>query len=300
MSARPRSTAAVRVLALRGERAIEWPETVVGEEPLEIRVAAPGEPSEAVAVTMRTPGNDFELAVGFLLSEGLLEGRQLRSVRYCTEVDEEQLHNAVTVDVAAPIALDGRRRRFTVSASCGVCGSASIDSLAARCERIAPGPEVPASVLLALPDKLRASQPVFDATGGVHAAGLFDRTGACLAVREDVGRHNAVDKLLGWRYFEGHPAPAAGAPAAGAPAAGAPPASALLAGEPAVLVVSGRVSFEIVQKAAVGRFPIVVAVSAPSSLAVETAARLGLTLVGFARGERANVYTCPERVRLRT
>ncbi|MCU1491476.1 MAG: formate dehydrogenase family accessory protein FdhD [Acidimicrobiaceae bacterium] len=264
-----RATASVQVLALRGERALQWPETVVGEEPLEIRLASPGEASVPVAVTMRTPGNDFELAVGFLFSEGILTGPdELRSVRYCVDAGEQR-HNVVTVDLAHPVEVTPRS--FPVSASCGVCGTSSMEQLASRCAPLPLSQPIPASTLLGLPGALRGSQPVFDATGGVHAAGLF--AGAePLAVREDVGRHNAVDKLLGWQILE------------------APEM------EPPVLVVSGRVSFEIVQKAAVGRFPVLVAVSAPSSLAVETARLLGVTLVAFARGDRANVYSWPERV----
>ena len=281
-----RATAGVQVLALREGRSLRWPETVVGEEPLEIRIAPGGAPAEQVAVTMRTPGHDFELAVGFLVAEGVLAPSQVRAVRYCVDAGEQQ-HNVVTVDCAGEVPGD-RARRFTVSASCGVCGSAAVEELATRCIPLPPGPQMPASVLLALPEVLRSSQPVFDATGGVHAAGLFDRAGRCLAVREDVGRHNAVDKLLGWRVL----ASRAGAVDAGAGAGGEPCGGAV----PAALVVSGRVSFEIVQKAAVGRIPIIVAVSAPSSLAVDTARRLHLTLVAFARGARANVYSAPERV----
>ncbi|MDA8295199.1 MAG: formate dehydrogenase accessory sulfurtransferase FdhD [Actinomycetota bacterium] len=266
-----RPTAAVRVLALRGERRLAWPETVVGEEPLEIRVAQPDGRAETVAVTMRTPGHDFELAIGFLRAEGLLGPATMpRAVRYCVDAGE-RWHNVVTVDLTEPVRI-ARRRDFTVSASCGVCGSASIDDLAERCDALPPGPVLDPAQLLALPEALRAAQPLFDATGGVHAAGLFDRDGRLLAAREDVGRHNAVDKLLGWCALEAHRPDAA------------------------VLCVSGRVSFEIVQKAAVGRFPILIAVSAPSSLAVDTARRLGLTLIAFARGRHANVYAGPERV----
>ncbi len=269
-----RATASVRVLALRAGRAHDWPETVVGEEPLEIRLGPPGGPAHRVAVTMRTPGRDFELAVGFLVSEGMLAPRALRAVRYCSG-GGGQRYNVVTVEAVGPLDLS-RARAFPVSAACGICGSASVDDLAGRCEPLAPGPAVPAATLLGLPDKLRAAQEVFDATGGVHAAGLFDATGGRLVVREDVGRHNAVDKLLGWQVLAGATRRAAGAPA--------------------VLAVSGRASFELVQKAAVGRFPILVAVSAPSSLAVETARRLNVTLVAFARGDRANVYSASERV----
>lgn len=266
-----RPTAAVRVLALRGDRRLAWPETVVGEEPLEIRVAQPDGRAETVAVTMRTPGHDFELAIGFLLSEGLLDrSRMPRAVRYCVDAGE-QWHNVVTVDLAEPATI-ACRRDFTVSASCGICGSTSIDDLAERCDALPPGPVLGADRLLALPEALRGAQPLFDATGGVHAAGLFDRGGRLLAVREDIGRHNAVDKLLGWCALEKNRADAA------------------------ILCVSGRVSFEIVQKAVIGRFPILIAVSAPSSLAVDTARRLGLTLIAFARGAHANVYAGAQRV----
>ena len=268
-----RATAAVKVLALRDDRALDWPETVVGEEPLEIRCAPPGERASRVSVTMRTPGHDFELAAGFLLAEGIVpDPSAICSVRYCVEAGEQRF-NVVTVDLAVPVDLDGRRREHTVSASCGVCGTSSIEDLEARCQVAAPGPVVPAALLLGLPDTLRAHQELFERTGGIHAAGLFDAAGELLALREDIGRHNAVDKLLGWAALE-HRWPLA----------------------EAVLVVSGRVSFEIVQKAAVARIPIVVAVSAPSSLAVETARRLGMTLVAFARQGRGNVYAGPERV----
>ena len=266
-----RPTAAVRVLALRGDRRLAWPETVVGEEPLEIRVAQPDGRAETVAVTMRTPGHDFELAIGFMLSEGLLDRSRLpRAVGYCVDAGE-QWHNVVTVDLAEPATI-ARRRDFTVSPSCGICGSTSIDDLAERCDALPPGPVLGADRLLALPEALRGAQPLFDATGGVHAAGLFDRGGRLVAVREDIGRHNAVDKLLGWCALEKNRADAA------------------------ILCVSGRVSFEIVQKAVIGRFPILIAVSAPSSLAVDTARRLGLTLIAFARGAHANVYAGAQRV----
>lgn len=268
-----RATAGRRVLALRDGRAVDWPETVVGEEPLEIRCAPPGAPASRVSVTMRTPGNDFELAAGFLLTEGLVGGPgDLRAVRYCVEVDEQR-YNVVTVDLAVPVELEGRRRELPVSASCGVCGTSSIEELEARCRPVGPGRTVPAELLLRLPEALRARQELFERTGGIHAAGLFDLEGGLLALREDIGRHNAVDKLLGWAALSGRwPL------------------------EEAILVVSGRVSFEIIQKAAVGRIPIVVAVSAPSSLAVETADRLGMTLLAFVRDGRGNVYAGAERV----
>jgi len=263
------------ITALDGDRRTQRPDHVVGEEPLEIRLGGPGQTPEPVAVTMRTPGNDFELAVGFLLAEGLLgDQRDLRAVRYCQLPDgEPQLYNIVTVTTRAPVDLDDRRRSVTVSASCGICGTATLEQLEDRCPAIAPGEPIEARVLTGLPDRLREHQRVFERTGGLHAAGLYDHTGRMLAVREDVGRHNAVDKLVGWAAMERRL-----------------PLSA------AVLVVSGRVSFEIIQKAAVGGIPIVVAVSAPSSLAVATARQLGMTLACFVRGGRANLYSAPERV----
>jgi FdhD protein len=268
-----RPTAGVQVLALRGERAFRWPETVVGEEPLEIKVAPPAEPASKVSVTMRTPGNDFELAVGFLLTEGIVPRPSfIRGVRYCLEAGEQR-YNVVSVDVAEPVELEAKRRQHLVSASCGVCGTSSIEELEARCERVGAGPLVSSDLLFELPDRLRDHQALFERTGAIHAAGLFSATGVLWALREDIGRHNAVDKLLGWAALQGRwPL------------------------EDAILVVSGRVSFEIVQKAAVARIPIVVAVSAPSSLAIKTAERLGMTLVAFVRERRANVYAGSERV----
>ena len=267
-----------RVLAVRGERRVELPDELVTEEPMEIRVAGPGRPAETVAVTMRTPGHDFELAVGFLLSEGVIGDRDwVRAVRYC-DVDgkdragAEDLLNTVTVHVDRPVDI-GLRRIGTVSASCGVCGSASLDGLLARCRPLGPAPPFPGRRLMELPECLHGAQRVFGRTGGLHGAGLFAAEGAALAVREDIGRHNAVDKLAGCAALDGRMSPS-----------------------DLALVVSGRVSFEIVQKAAVAGVPVVVAVSAASSLAAETADRLGICLVGFARGTSANVYAHPERI----
>ncbi|HET9732877.1 MAG TPA: formate dehydrogenase accessory sulfurtransferase FdhD [Acidimicrobiales bacterium] len=269
-----RTVADARVVAVRGDRRVDIPDTVVTEEPLEIRLAGPGQHPDLVGVTMRTPGHDFELAVGFLLSEGVLASpRVVRSVRYCPLEGMEQDFNVVTVDVAVRVDLEGRRRQFVVNSACGVCGSQSVGDLAARCPTVGPGPAVPADVLVSLPDRLRREQKVFDRTGGLHGAGLFAADGTLLAVREDVGRHNAVDKLVGWAALGGR----------------------LPLGD-AVLAVSGRVSYEIVAKAAAAGIPVLVAVSAPSSLAVSTAAAMGITLAGFVRGDRANLYTHPQRV----
>jgi len=270
-------TATTRLLALRGGGGSIRPDSLVVEEPLELRVAGAGAPPETVGVTMRTPGNDFELAAGFLLTEGVLERQEaIRRVRYCgLEEDESQRYNVVTVDVDQPVELAGRRRETTMNASCGLCGTASLELLERRCPPLAAGPLVSAATLLALPDALRRAQPVFERTGGLHAAGLFDPDGLLLAVREDIGRHNAVDKLIGWAALQ-HRLPLSRQ----------------------VLTVSGRLSFEIVQKAAVAGIPILVAVSAPSSLAVATAARLSMTLLGFVRDGGGNLYSCPERVLL--
>lgn len=242
---------------------------------MEIRVEGPGQAPVSVAVTMRTPGGDFELAVGFLLTEGLIEGRDdVRRVSYCEDLpSEEQHYNVVTVELARPFDAEALRRNFYANSSCGICGKATLEQVEVRCDRVAPGPVVAAEVIAGLPDPLRAAQRVFERTGGLHAAGLFTATGHLGSVREDVGRHNAVDKLVG---------------------------EAMMAGDlplaERVLQVSGRVSFEIVQKAGRAGIPIVSAVGAPSSLAVQAAAHLGMTVIGFARGGRFNVYTHPERI----
>ena len=243
------------------------------EEPLEIRVDSPGLEQRRVAVTMRTPGHDFELAAGFLFTEGIVSAQNdVRTVRYCDVPREEQQYNVVTVDLRRPYDPELLQRNFYTTSSCGVCGKASLDSISVRCAPVAEGPEVAESVVVALPDRLREAQRVFDRTGGLHAAGLFDTAGTLLELREDVGRHNAVDKLVG---------------------------RALLAGElplsERVLMVSGRLSFEIVQKAAVAGIPIVCAVSAPSSLAVDAGRRFGMTLVGFLRGSRISWVSARSR-----
>jgi FdhD protein len=232
---------------------------VAVEEPLEIRVA--GEP---LAITMRTPGHDEELAVGFLHGEGLLAG----PVRHVGPTPD-LVANVVEVD--APLARRPEARRFYTSSSCGVCGKGALEEVAVHADPLPPGhPVLERSLLAGLPDRLR--QPGFAITGGLHATGLFDAAGELLCVREDVGRHNAMDKVIGRALLDG-----------GLPLADR------------VLCVSGRLSFELVQKAAVAGCPILVGVGAPSSLAVELAADRGMTLCGFARGDRVNVYTAPER-----
>lgn len=272
-----RTVTPARVLAVRDAKQLDRPERLATEEPMEIRAGGPGEEPVSVAVTMRTPGHDFELAVGFLTSEGLVTSRgDVASVRYCElPPDEPQHYNVVSVALTRPFDPGVLQRHFYATSSCGICGKASLEQVEVRCGPIPPGPPVPASVVLALPDALRRAQRIFEQTGGLHAAGVFDREGRAVAVREDVGRHNALDKLVG---------------------------RALLAGElpmsDLVLMVSGRVSFEIVQKAAVAGLAVICAVSAPSSLAVETASQLGMAVVGFLRGRGFNVYCHPERLDL--
>ena len=272
-----RQISTTRVVAVRG-RAIEFRgDRVVGEEPLEIRAAGPGQEPVAVAVTMRTPGHEAELAVGFLRTEGLIEGPEVLRTTTGNPATMNQPDDQITVHLTRPFdASQVAERHFVATASCGICGKASLDEVAIRSDRIPDGPVVRRALILALPGLLRAAQRAFDETGGLHAAGLFSSVGELLVLREDVGRHNALDKLVGSQVL-----------AKAMPLHGR------------ILMVSGRVSFEIVQKAAVAGIPIIAAVSAPSDLAIEAADRLGVTLVGFVRGDGFNVYAHDERVDLR-
>jgi FdhD protein len=271
-----RATANVQVVSVDAHGARRRPDMLVTEEPLEIRVHGPNEAPAPLAVTMRTPGNDFELAVGFCRSEAVLEGLEdVDNIAYCLGGDGEQLYNIVTVKLRGPVAGDIASRRFLANSSCGICGKAALDEVAVRCAPVGEGPTVAASVVGALPDTLARHQRVFGQTGGLHAAARFTRDGELLAVREDVGRHNALDKLIGHALLERRLP---------------------LAEE--VLLVSGRLSFELVQKAAVAGIPVLCAVSAPSSLAVSAAERFGQTIVGFVRDGRFNVYTHAGRIQL--
>jgi FdhD protein len=244
------------------------------EEPLELRVA--GRP---VGVTMRTPGNDFELALGYSISERLVaRPEDVEAVRFCAPERQAQEYNVLTVDLrpGVPLPDPSLDRLAVTSSSCGVCGKASIEAVTVACPSLAgDGVAVPAEVLTAIPARVREAQRVFEQTGGLHAAAICDVDGQVLCVREDVGRHNAVDKVIGWAATERR-----------LPLTGT------------VLFVSGRCSFEVVQKAAVAAIPVVAAVSAPSSLAVELADQVGMTLVGFLRGHTMNIYTHPQRVPL--
>jgi len=252
-------------------------EHLATEEPLEVRVG-----DRRLAVTMRTPGADFELAVGWLHGEGVLAGRDdVRSVRYCTDValDPDERFNVVTVDLADPQgAVSLTARSYVVSSACGVCGRDTLDDLRARGYVPAPaGLALDPAMLAALPERLRQRQRVFDRTGGLHAAGLFDlASGDELVVREDVGRHNAVDKVVGWALLQGR-----------------------LPLADIALVVSGRTSYELCQKAVAAGISALVSVSAPSSLAVGLAQAFGLTLAGFARDGRVTVYAGHERIAAR-
>ncbi|HMB03799.1 MAG TPA: formate dehydrogenase accessory sulfurtransferase FdhD [Isosphaeraceae bacterium] len=270
----PRDAASAWVLVMGGKGVRERTDWIVIEEPLEIRARGPGQEPISVAVTMRTPGDDPELAVGFLYTEGLVLSRgEVVAAQECASKRAGGACNTVQVVLSRPFDSSALKRNFFATSSCGVCGKATLDQVAVRCPPVGSGPVVGRSILVGLPDVLRGAQAVFDRTGGLHAAGLFDAEGRLIALREDVGRHNAVDKLVGRALLEGD-----------VPLTGR------------ILLVSGRTSFEILQKAAVAGVPIVCAVSAPSSLAVSMADRLGITLVGFLRGTSFNVYTHPERI----
>jgi FdhD protein len=272
------SSRRVPTVVVRGSDVAVHPDVVAGEEPLQIRACGPGQAPTDVAVTMRTPGGEEELAVGFLVAEGLLDPADARRVsfEFGDPATHAQPHDDILVRLPRPLDLGAvAHRHFVATASCGICGRASTDELMARVPRLPRGPSITRSALQAMPDAMRAAQSVFKATGGLHAAALFTPRTELTELREDIGRHNAVDKVVGARALAG----------------------ALPAHESAMLV-SGRASFEIVQKVAVAGVPILCAVSAPSDLAVETAQRVGMTLVGFLRGDGFNVYSVAERIDL--
>ena len=274
-------------------------DTLVVEEPLEIRVDG-----ETVATTMRTPGQDGELALGFLFAEGIIAGAaDVGSVAHCGRHGEEGYGNVIDVHSAGGHRIDPERvlegRRWAPPTSaCGVCGRRTIDDLLSRARPVDPELRVPRNLLAAAQEALRSRQPIFARTGGLHAAALLDATGAVLAAAEDVGRHNAVDKAVGQLVRAGTLDRAGGAlrapPVPPLAPGQPPPAAPALVGRdrrPAVLAVSGRAGFEIVQKAAAAGVPVVASVSAPSSLAAELADRASIALAGFVRGDACNVYT---------
>lgn len=270
-----RVTSRYRVLRLTGNELTARPDTLTAEEPLEIRVG--GRP---LAVTMRTPGDDFDLARGFLVSEGVVaRASDIASIRYCAgaTADGGNTYNVLDVTLAAGVTAPdpSLERSFYTTSSCGLCGKASLEAVRTSSRFPVAGDPVRLShaVVGAMPDALRRLQKVFDRTGGLHAAGLFTPGGDLLCVREDVGRHNAVDKAVGWALEAGR-----------VPLAGT------------ALVVSGRASFELVQKAVMAGIPVLAAVSAPSSLAVDLAREMGVTLLGFVRGGSMNIYSRAERL----
>jgi FdhD protein len=280
-SGRPRrgSKTKTRVRVVEDGRVRVRPDTLATEEPMEIRLLT-GQATQTVAVTMRTPGADFELAAGFLYGEGIIDSPDdVQKISYCidSDLDAEQRYNIVNVELRGGHEFDLRplERHFYTTSACGVCGKASLEQLELRgCPVMTAGPEVSAEVINTLPEKLREAQGLFDATGGLHAAALFDDRGELIALREDVGRHNATDKLVGWALLEGR-----------------------LPLSEHVVLVSGRSSFEILQKSLAAGAPVVCAISAPSSLAVDVAKQFGMTLVGFLRGGRFNVYAGSERIK---
>jgi FdhD protein len=273
----------IEMLAVTGEAAESRADQLAVEEPLEIRLAfgpSGGCNERSISITMRTPGHDAELAAGFLFGEGIITAsRDIESIRHCGPASEAGSFNSVRVELRRDVTVDLDRleRHFYTTSSCGVCGKSSLDALEIKAAPVAATDQfrLAAATVHELPKKLREAQAVFERTGGLHAAALFDSTGQLIEIREDVGRHNAVDKLVG---------------------------SQLLAGRVPIadrgLLVSGRASFELMQKAIVAGIPFLAAVGAPSSLAVELAGRFGATLVGFLRDERFNVYSGEERIEL--
>ena len=246
------------------------------EEPMEILLRA-GQEQRTVAITMRTPGNDYELAAGFLYNEGILHNkREIANMTYCVDGNQQE-YNSLRIQLTADSLpeLHQLERHFFTNSACGVCGTTMLDDISERnLPAIPAGPAIDFSLITSLPDKLRHAQDLFESTGGLHAAALFDLNGDLLAIREDVGRHNALDKLIGWGLLNDQ-----------------------LPFHNKVLMVSGRASYELLQKSFVAGVPIFCAVSAPSSLAVEVAERFGITLVGFLRGNHFNVYTGIERIK---
>lgn len=275
-SERPGLTAPAATIALEAGHRRELIDDLATEEPLEIRLAAQGR-TQSLAVTMRTPGNDFELATGFLFSEGIITRRDdIAGISYCVDpaIREEQRYNIVTVELPGAMpALERLERHFTVNSSCGVCGKAGIEALQVRAPRIEDQFQISYAFVAELPDKMRRAQRIFASTGGLHASALFDKAGTLMALREDVGRHNALDKIIGWTLLNGR-----------------------LPLRESVLLVSSRASYELLQKSVTAGISVVCAVSAPSSLAVETARAFNVTLCGFVRGTRCNVYSAPGRI----
>ncbi|MSR64964.1 MAG: formate dehydrogenase accessory sulfurtransferase FdhD [Verrucomicrobiae bacterium] len=269
MTTRRKSTAQVQVITLENDRSQTRGDVVAVEEPLEIRIG-----KKSIAVTMRTPGNDFELAAGFLFTEGVIKKTaDIRKIAYCDADPQE--YNVVTVTLGGQVDFDPKRleRHFFTTSACGVCGKAALESIRVRTEPIQSEFKISTDMLYSLDATLRKTQAVFEKTGALHAAGLFDAKGELSSMREDVGRHNGVDKVIGAALLENK-----------------------LPLDRHVLMVSGRSSFEILQKALVARIPIIASVGGPSSLAVDLANDFGMTLVSFLRGRRCNIYAGKQRI----
>lgn len=248
------------------------------EEPLEIRLGLPGiAKHKAISITMRTPGDDFDLAAGFLFTEGIIQNaEQIKNIRYCgLPAKNKNIKNTLVAEIADGVEIDLKRleRHFYTTSSCGVCGKSSIEALHTGAKKLSDNFQINSKIVPDLPVALRAAQAVFERTGGLHASALFDAGGKLDILREDVGRHNALDKVIGAKFMAGNT-----------------PLS------DKILLVSGRASFELVQKALMAGIPVLAAVGAPSSLAVELAAEFGMTLIGFVRDNRFNIYTVEERV----
>ncbi len=257
------------ILKLSSNNRIKVSDRLAVEEPLEIRVS--GKP---VAVTMRTPGDDFCLAAGFLFTEGIIKGEnEIKSISYCPNTQDVNMQNIVDVRLKRQVNLSKLKRNFYATSSCGICGKAAIENIKTCTKKVNSTTTVPRKLILSLPDKLRISQQVFKKTGGLHATAIFDSNGRLVTIKEDVGRHNAVDKAIGETVLKQ-----------------------MTPLNHHVMMVSGRTSFEIMQKAAMASIPIVLAISAPSSLAVQFAREFNMTLAGLVRGNKMNIYSCPQRI----
>lgn len=274
--------AATKILKIKNGKQHPQPDLLAVEEPLEIRLGfgpLHQRQEKNLAITMRTPGHDFELALGFLMSESIIQSNQdILSIKYCPNQSPQSTYeNSVRVELQPDVPIDFEKlnRHFYTSSSCGVCGKASLDSIQAT--GCAPLPsfsfKISSDLISQLPSKLRLAQAVFEHTGGLHASALFDQDGSLLQLREDIGRHNAMDKIIGWAAFHNQ----------------------IPLGLHLILV-SGRLSFEVVQKALLAGVPILAAIGAPSSLAVQLAQEFQLTLIGFVRPDSYNIYSCPERI----
>jgi FdhD protein len=265
-----RDSKRVSILKIEEHRPERLDDDVVIEEPLEVRVNG-----ESITVTMRTPGDDFDLAVGLLWTESIIRSRdEIGTIAYCPDEEQPELKNVVNVGLVDSKRKIESSRRLWSNSSCGLCGKATLDSIHQACRPIVSSLQVSSQLLFSLPSRLREAQANFERTGGIHAVALFDSHGSLLVLREDIGRHNAVDKVLGAALVGG------------------------LSLQETIMMVSGRLGFEIAQKAVVAGVPIVASISAASSLAIELATEFGMTAIGFLRGQSMNVYSSPERVKL--